>query len=622
MIAVAANAANLGIEVALVYGLGLGLAGSAWGTVLAQYGAAAAYLVIVLRTVHRFDAPLRPDAAGIRATARVGSQIMVRTAALLAALTAATALAAARSATVAVAAHQIAFQVWTFLALSLDAIAIAAQAMVGRFLGADGSRRGPARRAPDARVGRRGRRRARHRARGPPTGHRPALHRRPRGPRPRRAGPARRRARCSRLNALVFVLDGILLGAGDAAYLAGAMVGALAAFGLAAAVVVVARRWAPRHLGRALRVDARPPRRDGRPLRPRRLAGHRGEPGGRDLNRRDAGPTARLACGTGTRFPSSVTQPPEPPVVNLVADDARPERRNPLEPPTVGRPLARAGPGGAPVPCARARPTPSCGAATSTRGVAASGCGRSPGPLYDPMYRYWFRAEWEGLENIPTDGGALIVANHAAAIPSDAPGDHARHRGRAAARRSTASPRTCSAPLPVVGTLWSRTGGVPAHPDNAYRLLHDEQQLVLVFPEGAKGTGKHYRDRYKLRRFGRGGFVEIAMRAGVPIVPIAVVGAEESMPILWKSKRLAKLLGLPYFPITANTLLHRARPGSSPTCPAKFKLRVLPPVHLDAEPDQERYSRSRVMEESERIREQIQVALYDMLRTRRSVWFG
>ena len=133
--------------------------------------------------------------------------------------------------------------------------------------------------------------------------------------------------------------------------------------------------------------------------------------------------------------------------------------------------------------------------------------------LYDPMYRYWFRAEWEGLENIPTDGGALIVANHAAAIPSDAP--VIMHGIEVELRRAVYGlAENLFRTLPVVGTLWSRTGGVPAHPDNAYRLLHDEQQLVLVFPEGAKGTGKHYRDRYKLRRFGRGGFVEIAMRAG------------------------------------------------------------------------------------------------------------
>jgi 1-acyl-sn-glycerol-3-phosphate acyltransferase len=175
--------------------------------------------------------------------------------------------------------------------------------------------------------------------------------------------------------------------------------------------------------------------------------------------------------------------------------------------------------------------------------------------------------------------------------------------------------------MPVIGTLWSRSGGVAAHPDNAYRLLHDEQQLVLVFPEGTKGTGKLYGERYQLRRFGRGGFVEIAMRAGVPVIPIAVVGAEESMPILYKSNRLAKLVGVPYFPITANMLMFGPA-GLAVYLPAKFKIRVLPPVHFDVAPNQERYSRSGVMEETERIRRMIQDALYDMLRTRRSVWFG
>jgi 1-acyl-sn-glycerol-3-phosphate acyltransferase len=175
--------------------------------------------------------------------------------------------------------------------------------------------------------------------------------------------------------------------------------------------------------------------------------------------------------------------------------------------------------------------------------------------------------------------------------------------------------------LPMVGTIWSRVGGVPAHPDNAYRLLHDDHQLVLVFPEGTKGTGKLYRDRYKLNRFGRGGFVEIAMRSGVPVIPIAVVGAEESMPIVWKSPQLAKLLNIPYFPVTANMLMFGPA-GLLLYFPSKFKLRVLPPVHFDVPPDQERYSRGRVVDESERIREQIQHALYDMLRSRRSVWSG
>jgi 1-acyl-sn-glycerol-3-phosphate acyltransferase len=175
--------------------------------------------------------------------------------------------------------------------------------------------------------------------------------------------------------------------------------------------------------------------------------------------------------------------------------------------------------------------------------------------------------------------------------------------------------------MPVIGTLWARGGGVAAHPDNAYRLLHDEGELVLVFPEGTKATGKRFTERYQLHRFGRGGFVEIAMRAGVPVIPIAVVGAEEAMPIVFKSSRAAKLLGLPYFPVTANMLMLGPL-GLVGYLPSKFRLRVLPPVYFDVAPDQERYSRSRVMDESERIRQTVQEALYDMLRTRRSVWFG
>ena len=175
--------------------------------------------------------------------------------------------------------------------------------------------------------------------------------------------------------------------------------------------------------------------------------------------------------------------------------------------------------------------------------------------------------------------------------------------------------------IPVVGTMWSRTGGVPAHPDNAYRLLHDQQQLALVFPEGTKATSKTYTDRYRLRRFGRGGFVEIAMRAGVPVIPIAVVGAEEAMPILFRRPRAGQGARLPYFPVTANMLLMGPL-GYVVYFPAKFKLRVLDPVTFDVEPGQERYSRSRVMDEAERIRARLQDTLYDMLRERRSVWFG
>jgi 1-acyl-sn-glycerol-3-phosphate acyltransferase len=240
--------------------------------------------------------------------------------------------------------------------------------------------------------------------------------------------------------------------------------------------------------------------------------------------------------------------------------------------------------------------------------------------LYEPIYSRWFRTEWEGLEKIPTEGGALLVANHAGAIPSDAPvimHGIEKELERPVYGLADYFFRT----VPVVGTLWARSGGVSARPANAYRLLKEQRQLALVFPEGTKGPSKSYTDRYQLRRFGRGGFVEIAMRAGVPVIPIAVVGSEEAMPVVFRLPTLAKALGVPYFPVTAN-LLAMGPLGAVMPFPAKFKLRVLDPVLFDIPPDQDRYSKSRIMEESEHIRTHLQDAVYDMLRDRRSVWFG
>jgi len=240
--------------------------------------------------------------------------------------------------------------------------------------------------------------------------------------------------------------------------------------------------------------------------------------------------------------------------------------------------------------------------------------------IYDPVYSKWFRAEWEGLEKVPTDGGALLVANHAGAIPSDAPvimHGIEKELGRPVYGLADYFFRS----VPVLGTLWSRAGGVPANPDNAYRLLHDQHQLAVVFPEGTKGPSKSFTDRYQLRRFGRGGFVEIAMRAGIPIVPIAVVGSEESMPVVLRLPALAKLIGVPYFPITANFLMLGPL-GVVVPFPAKFRLRVLDPVTFDVEPDCDHYPKSRVMQEAERIRSALQSALFDMLEERRSIWFG
>jgi 1-acyl-sn-glycerol-3-phosphate acyltransferase len=127
--------------------------------------------------------------------------------------------------------------------------------------------------------------------------------------------------------------------------------------------------------------------------------------------------------------------------------------------------------------------------------------------LYDPIYRSYFRVEWDGLEKVPEKGGALLVSNHAGAVPSDAPAimhGIETELGRPVYGLADDIFRQ----MPVVGTLWSRVGGVQAHPDNAYRLLREQHQLALVFPEGTKGTSKTYAERYQLRRFGRGGFVQ------------------------------------------------------------------------------------------------------------------
>ncbi len=239
--------------------------------------------------------------------------------------------------------------------------------------------------------------------------------------------------------------------------------------------------------------------------------------------------------------------------------------------------------------------------------------------LYAPVYRHWFRVEWDGLDKIPAEGGALLVANHAGAIPPDAlvvMHGIEEEMGRPVYGLSD----DIFKEWPVVGTLWSRLGGVGAHPDNALRLLR-QGQLVLVFPEGTRATSKPWAERYQLRRFGRGGFVEIAMRAGVPVVPIAVVGAEESMPVIATIPWLARLLRVPYVPVTLNQALLGPL-GTFVHLPVKIRLRVLDPVRSAAPPGQSRYPRAMVLEEAEAIRANLQRAIYAMLGERRSVWLG
>jgi 1-acyl-sn-glycerol-3-phosphate acyltransferase len=242
--------------------------------------------------------------------------------------------------------------------------------------------------------------------------------------------------------------------------------------------------------------------------------------------------------------------------------------------------------------------------------------------LTEFFYRLWFRCEVEGVENVPAEGGALLVSNHAGALPPDAP------MIAKAIKEEHPHPRPLHLTVehffkgyPGFSMLLPKIGAVPAHPANVHRLLYDEGQLVLVFPEGRKGTEKLYKDRYRLRRFGRGGFVEAAMRARAPIVPIAVVGAEEAAPAFAQIKPLQRLTGLLYFPITP-TFPHFGLLGMLGYLPAKFKIRFLRPVRTDAMGDAPWDDTALVQTVAHDIRASIQEELYDMLGERRSVWFG
>jgi 1-acyl-sn-glycerol-3-phosphate acyltransferase len=240
--------------------------------------------------------------------------------------------------------------------------------------------------------------------------------------------------------------------------------------------------------------------------------------------------------------------------------------------------------------------------------------------LVEFFYRYWFRAEVEGMENVPATGGAMLVSNHSGALPPDA-----AMIGKAI-REEHPHPRPLNITVehffkgyPGFSTLLPKIGCVAAHPANVHRLLYDEEQLVLVFPEGRKGTEKLYKDRYRLRRFGRGGFVEAAMRSRAPIVPVCVVGAEEAAPVFAQLGLFKRLTGLPYFPITP-TFPHFGLLGMLGYLPAKFKLRFLAPIEFGAGDSHD--DKALVQTVAHEVRARIQENLWEMLAARKSVWFG
>jgi 1-acyl-sn-glycerol-3-phosphate acyltransferase len=243
-------------------------------------------------------------------------------------------------------------------------------------------------------------------------------------------------------------------------------------------------------------------------------------------------------------------------------------------------------------------------------------------PLLDFYYRYWFRVEHEGIEHVPTEGGALLVSNHSGALPPDAPMImQAIRHDHPAGRPVYMLGEHWFKGFPGIGMFANKIGLVAAHPSNAQRLLGDEQRLALVFPEGQKGSRKLYWQRYKLRRFGRGGFVRTAMRAGVPIVPIAVVGAEEAMPIFAHVPLLQRLTGLIYFPIN-HAFPHFGLAAALMYLPAKFKIRFLQPVDLSGYGPEDADDVALVQALAEDIRGRIQTELNRLVAARTSVWFG
>ena len=239
--------------------------------------------------------------------------------------------------------------------------------------------------------------------------------------------------------------------------------------------------------------------------------------------------------------------------------------------------------------------------------------------LARPLYSTYFRVETRGLENIPTEGAALLVANHSGTIPVDslmtqiALLDH--HPGHRHLRMLGAD---LLFKTPFVGELARKSGTTLACNADAERLL-GQGDLVGVWPEGFKGIGKPFRERYKLQRFGRGGFVSAALRTGAPIIPCSIVGAEEIYPIIGNLKSLSRLLGVPYLPVTP-TFPWLGPLGLLPM-PSKWIIEFGEPIHTDHYAESAAEDPMLVFNLTDQVRETIQHTLYKLLMQRRSVFF-
>ena len=240
-------------------------------------------------------------------------------------------------------------------------------------------------------------------------------------------------------------------------------------------------------------------------------------------------------------------------------------------------------------------------------------------PLLDFLYSTYFRVRTVGVENVPTEGRCLLVANHSGTVPLDGVMIRtAIKREHPAARDVRWLSEDHVHHLPFLGSIGTRLGAVRACQENAERLLAHEE-LVCVFPEGIKGIGKLFRDRYRLQRFGRGGFVKLCLRTETPIVPVAVVGAEETAPLLFRHEYLARALGLPYVPITPTFPL--LGPLGLVPAPTKWTITFGEPIVFDHGPEAAD-DEAIVARATERVRATIQSMLDREVGARRSVFFG
>ncbi|WOC11724.1 lysophospholipid acyltransferase family protein [Gordonia sp. MP11Mi] len=241
-------------------------------------------------------------------------------------------------------------------------------------------------------------------------------------------------------------------------------------------------------------------------------------------------------------------------------------------------------------------------------------------PALRPIYQNWFRVEVTGVENLPTTGGALLVANHAGSIPVDAVITSLAVRDNHPNERYL---RILAADMafetPVVSDLARKVGATLACNSDAEALLR-RGELTAVWPEGFKGIGKLYKDRYKLQRFGRGGFVTTAIRTQAPIVPVSIVGSEEIYPMIADLKPLARTLGLPYFPVTP--LFPWLGPLGAIPLPSKWHIHFGKPIITDGYDEQAADDPMVVFDVTDHVREEIQQTLFRMLSRRGSVYLG